>query len=337
MEDPRRLEPAERECLVTTEVDDGRLLLRGYIDRLDISRDRRPAGGRLQDRRRAARGVRGAGAVPAQVLRAGAVAHPRRGAPGAAPALPQGRGGLRLHPRHRGAGPVRAHPGRALGGHRAGHRGTRLPPEAEPAVRLVLPPGAVPGVRRHSAAVPRARRGAAGQSPTARSRTSSGSWPSGVRCAYCSPTTSPCSAPDSGRRWPAQSDLHVVGEAGDGVEAVELARRLLPDVVLLDARAAPARRGGHDAARSWRPGCRCGCSCWAASTRATRCWAALRAGARGYLARTSRTARSWSTAVRTLAAGGAVTRPGNAGPAARPVRRRRSPPSRPVPHPSWPR
>jgi putative RecB family exonuclease len=37
VEDPRRFTPAERECLVTTEVDDGRLLLRGYIDRLDMS------------------------------------------------------------------------------------------------------------------------------------------------------------------------------------------------------------------------------------------------------------------------------------------------------------
>lgn len=40
VEDPRRLAPAERECLVSVEVDDGRLLLRGYIDRLDES----PAG-----------------------------------------------------------------------------------------------------------------------------------------------------------------------------------------------------------------------------------------------------------------------------------------------------
>jgi putative RecB family exonuclease len=37
VEDPRRLEPAEREYLVTTEVDEGRLVLRGYIDRLDVS------------------------------------------------------------------------------------------------------------------------------------------------------------------------------------------------------------------------------------------------------------------------------------------------------------
>ncbi|MDG4766239.1 PD-(D/E)XK nuclease family protein [Solwaraspora sp. WMMD406] len=39
VEDPRRLEPAERETLVSTVVD-GQLLIRGYIDRLDVS----PAG-----------------------------------------------------------------------------------------------------------------------------------------------------------------------------------------------------------------------------------------------------------------------------------------------------
>jgi putative RecB family exonuclease len=39
VEDPRRLEPAERECLVEAVVDDN-LLIRGYIDRLDIA----PAG-----------------------------------------------------------------------------------------------------------------------------------------------------------------------------------------------------------------------------------------------------------------------------------------------------
>src|SRR3954454_18083125 len=39
VEDPTRLEPAERECLVSTLVDDG-LTIRGYIDRLDVS----PAG-----------------------------------------------------------------------------------------------------------------------------------------------------------------------------------------------------------------------------------------------------------------------------------------------------
>jgi putative RecB family exonuclease len=39
MEDPRRLAPAEREYLVSAEVDDGRLQLRGYIDRLDVAPD----------------------------------------------------------------------------------------------------------------------------------------------------------------------------------------------------------------------------------------------------------------------------------------------------------
>ncbi|MDG4781299.1 response regulator transcription factor [Micromonospora sp. WMMD961] len=34
----------------------------------------------------------------------------------------------------------------------------------------------------------------------------------------------------------AEADLDVVAEAGDGVEAVELSRRLLPDVVLMDIR-----------------------------------------------------------------------------------------------------
>lgn len=34
----------------------------------------------------------------------------------------------------------------------------------------------------------------------------------------------------------AEDDLDIVGEAGDGVEAVELSRRLLPDVVLMDIR-----------------------------------------------------------------------------------------------------
>jgi putative RecB family exonuclease len=39
LEDPRRLAPAEREYLVSTEIDEGRLQLRGYIDRLDVAPD----------------------------------------------------------------------------------------------------------------------------------------------------------------------------------------------------------------------------------------------------------------------------------------------------------
>jgi putative RecB family exonuclease len=38
LEDPSRLEPADRECLVETVLEDG-LLLRGYVDRLDVAAD----------------------------------------------------------------------------------------------------------------------------------------------------------------------------------------------------------------------------------------------------------------------------------------------------------
>jgi len=40
-----------------------------------------------------------------------------------------------------------------------------------------------------------------------------------------------------------QADLEVVGEAGDGIEAVELVRSLLPDVVVTDMRM-PRLNGG---------------------------------------------------------------------------------------------
>ncbi len=42
-----------------------------------------------------------------------------------------------------------------------------------------------------------------------------------------------------------ESDIDVVGEASDGTEAVELARELTPDIVLMDVRM--PRRGGIDA------------------------------------------------------------------------------------------
>ena len=45
----------------------------------------------------------------------------------------------------------------------------------------------------------------------------------------------------------AEDDLEVVGEAGDGVEAVQAARRLGPDVVLIDVRM--PRRDGIEATR----------------------------------------------------------------------------------------
>ena len=72
LEDPTRLEPAERELYVETDLDG--LVLRGYVDRLDVAPGGRGAGRRLQDGALAVRAVREQGAVPDEVLRPGAVA-----------------------------------------------------------------------------------------------------------------------------------------------------------------------------------------------------------------------------------------------------------------------
>ena len=133
-------------------------------------RPRRPAaGGRLQDRRGAAAGGRGAGAVPDEVLRAGAAAAARRGAHPAAAALPGRRRVAHLPARRGRAAPLRAHPGRDLDGHPAGRAGRRLPAQPEPDVRVVQPPGAVPGLGRHSAGLPRLA-GRPGRRPRPRPR-----------------------------------------------------------------------------------------------------------------------------------------------------------------------
>ena len=49
-----------------------------------------------------------------------------------------------------------------------------------------------------------------------------------------------------------ESDIEVVGEASDGIEALEAAVDLLPDVILLDVRM-PRRAGSRRAAPSRTP------------------------------------------------------------------------------------
>ena len=105
----------------------------------------------------------------------------------------------------------------------------------------------------------------------------------------------------------AESDVDVIGEAGDGVEGVELARRLLPDVVLMDIRM--PRLDGVAATRQI-----------VAAKLPVRVLilttfdldeyvvGALRAGASGFLAKDV-PAEDLVTAIRTVAAGEAVVAP----------------------------
>ncbi len=105
----------------------------------------------------------------------------------------------------------------------------------------------------------------------------------------------------------AESDLDIVGEAGDGAEAVELARRLLPDVVLMDIRM--PRLDGVGATKAI-----------VAARLPVRVLilttfdldeyvvGALRAGASGFLAKDV-PAEDLVTAIRTVAAGEAVVAP----------------------------
>jgi DNA-binding NarL/FixJ family response regulator len=75
-----------------------------------------------------------------------------------------------------------------------------------------------------------------------------------------------------------RTDVKIVGTAGDGLEAVELSRRLRPDVVLLDYRL-PAL-DGVQAARAIREACpRTAVVCLTASANARETEALYEAGA----------------------------------------------------------
>ncbi len=104
-----------------------------------------------------------------------------------------------------------------------------------------------------------------------------------------------------------EDDLDIVGEAGDGAEAVDLARRLLPDVVLMDIRmprldGVAATRAIVDARLPVRV------LILTTFDLDEYVVGALRAGASGFLAKDV-PADDLVTAIRTVAAGEAVVAP----------------------------
>ncbi|GAA4710562.1 response regulator [Phytohabitans rumicis] len=105
----------------------------------------------------------------------------------------------------------------------------------------------------------------------------------------------------------AEEDLDIVGEAGDGAEAVDLARRLLPDVVLMDIRM--PRMDGVAATRAIVDA-RLPVRVLILTTFDLDEYVvgALRAGASGFLAKDV-PAEDLVTAIRTVAAGEAVVAP----------------------------
>ncbi|MFJ5666344.1 response regulator [Micromonospora chalcea] len=107
----------------------------------------------------------------------------------------------------------------------------------------------------------------------------------------------------------AEDDLDVVGEAGDGAEAVELARRLLPDVVLMDIRM--PRMDGVAATRaivSARLPVRVLVLVLTTFEQDEHVVGSLRAGASGFLTKDV-PAEDLVAAIRTVAAGDAVMAP----------------------------
>ena len=174
-EDPTWLEPAERELYVETTLDDG-LLLRGYVDRLDVAPDGADADRRLQDRARRPRALFEAKALFQMKFYALVLWRLRGTVPAMLQLVYLGNGEvLALRARRGRAAGHRAQGQGAVGGDRAGGADRRLAGVARAALRLVRPPGALPGLRGHPASPARGRRRAGVRAARPRSRTLRGS------------------------------------------------------------------------------------------------------------------------------------------------------------------
>lgn len=104
-----------------------------------------------------------------------------------------------------------------------------------------------------------------------------------------------------------QPDFEVVGEASDGAEVVRLARRLRPDVILLDLQM-PGVDGVAALNELRDAGSEARTVVFTAYDTDERILGALRAGARGYLLKGASRAEIFS-AVRTVGSGGSLLEP----------------------------